>query len=523
MGHVAERETGILHFSQSESSLEHCIESNFHVSKSERFTFWNQLGNYPYNQIRKNIARFVSKKISGKTIGRNLIAKKAEDLMVDARCHLYHDRTQGDSGFWSTLEKALLRALLDCSLYSRYLEPTDPLKYEGIKLFPDESPELAAVLDYASVNWAVPLEEMITTRIGRSLLRSYAQDAREAIYCALNTEGMTVNLFRIKLRALWMVRAQFYFDVRDHEQPYPIYRYTIDYHLPHTRISDEISSRQFIGPEKRNSLVNESQFDEIFNIHRQDRSSDDRCDIFDFYHENGMASADYYFERQMDQLYRIVLFYQELEAVGITSDDDDHLDGELSVIPERLRRIIYDDYAYRQYLLRRRRSEMLSNDNDGQHDIRQSLGNKARVWEEYFILLGSPANRQHTVTNTTSTTSTTTISPTTTDRSTSKKGSFCVNKYGKHFKGRTFSDNSESDEDYQTGNNGLNWFKQSCLEKEYNYYETSSIDKFFISSPNIKQYLQQEIKTPENYFGFVAYDENPNNLVDQEKYIIQFI
>lgn len=84
---------------------------------------------------------------------------------------------------------------------------------------------------------------MIRTRKGRALLREYAREAQEMIYCALNSEkAMSVDYFRRKLRALWIRRAEIFYDGRNEKHPYPGYLYTIDRTMPHTIINDEFMS-----------------------------------------------------------------------------------------------------------------------------------------------------------------------------------------------------------------------------------------------------------------------------------------
>lgn len=83
------------------------------------------------------------------------------------------------------------------------------------------------------VDWQVPLRDMIRTRNGRSLLRSYANDARNIVECILNSTTDYDSL-RFSLRVVWNRRAELFYDARENEYPYIPHRYTPDYTAPHT-------------------------------------------------------------------------------------------------------------------------------------------------------------------------------------------------------------------------------------------------------------------------------------------------
>lgn len=82
-------------------------------------------------------------------------------------------------------------------------------------------------------------------------------------------------------------------------------------------------------------------------------------DLFEDYKKFNMSKAAYYFEKQLDQLYLIVFYIQELHASGIRSDEEDFYERTVpyEVMSEPLQAIVYDDAEYSEYLLRRRKIE----------------------------------------------------------------------------------------------------------------------------------------------------------------------
>lgn len=136
-----------------------------------------------------------------------------------------------------------------------------------------------------------------------------------------------------------------------------------------------------------------------------------------------MSNADYYLQTHINQFYRIIFFFNDLNMCG---EDDDNKDG--LVISGELLRILYDDKVYRDYLPLLRsylKSIKISN-------VESFLTGD----EEDLIYMLSLPNVEHTTfTSSTTTSSSTTLSFTSTTsmyKLSKRKGSICKNKYGKN-------------------------------------------------------------------------------------------
>lgn len=89
------------------------------------------------------------------------------------------------------------------------------------------------VMDFILVDWPYSLIDMIRTNRGRALLRRFAEDAENALECALDFDDSS-NFFRFVIRLLWKRRAQRYFDVHNTVFPYVFHYYTMDHRIPYT-------------------------------------------------------------------------------------------------------------------------------------------------------------------------------------------------------------------------------------------------------------------------------------------------
>lgn len=360
---------------------------------------------------------------------------------------------------------------------------------------------------------------------GRALLRKFASDAMAKLHCAFGP--IDTLRFRIFIRAMWMRRARLYFDGRNEEVPYIEHRYTIDDRVPHTygNIEDLFGNRRFVNFNDRNGLS--ANLGQILYIHHRDRVGHDRYDVYNRYLINGMSEAEYYFEYQIDQFYRLLFFAQELIERGIVTDNDDFYEGAIPYdqVPKDLQLIVGDEYdldfIYRDYLWTRRRNEERIVDNE--NVIRQNLARTARVREEYLVLLFETPSTSGITKSTTSTTTTTTTTATTSlttvsyEKTSKRKGSVYSNKYGKHFKKwpRTLFPDSCCDDGGQSSNaKDLSNFTDSCLRKHYDYNVTSIQDIVFVACSLMRETReQQKIKTKNVYFGHIVKNDNSNQLL----------
>lgn len=204
--------------------------------------------------------------------------------------------------------------------------------------FVDETPELAEVLDYILVDWPTSLHEMIRSRDGRALLRAYAEESFIALINALRSVSSN-NYFRIYLRIMWMHRAEHYFDGYNADLQYIPYRYTLDYPFPHTYLDINLfNNRSAQVFSDRNPTV--PYLDRILNMYARNSPA---------YKRGPMTSSQYYFERHIDQFFRILFFQFELENCNIF---EDNFNGTIpyDVVPEEFQALLYDDEVYRNYI-----------------------------------------------------------------------------------------------------------------------------------------------------------------------------
>lgn len=170
---------------------------------------------------------------------------------------------------------------------------------------------------------------MIQSRLGRAVLRRYSHHAQMALECALRA-GFDNNLFRLLVRTFWLLRAYEFYDARN-RPAYMEYHYTMNNLRPHMigdlSIFETKKSQNFL---ERNPPVLRSQIDKILNIHVVNGPGyEGEYDIYAEYNKTGMSSADYYLEDHINQFYRILFFFMELDARGLSTDEDDIYDGPI--------------------------------------------------------------------------------------------------------------------------------------------------------------------------------------------------
>lgn len=147
----------------------------------------------------------------------------------------------------SKLQTAMEKVLVDCSVGN---------------YFPNERPSYGNVLNFILVDWPTPLEDMIRTRNGRSLLGTFANDAIMAIDCAMSNIINVEWSLRGLTRLYWIRRALKYFDAHDTESPYPRHRYTQEEGLT----VDSFHNRRDKSFDDRNPPASPKDTDRILNI-----------------------------------------------------------------------------------------------------------------------------------------------------------------------------------------------------------------------------------------------------------------
>lgn len=151
-----------------------------------------------------------------------------------------------------------------------------------------------------------------------------------------------------------------------------------------------------------------------------------------------MSSAEYYLEDHINQFYRVLFFFMELQRNNISaSQQDAHEGGALPdhVLPEGLQDILCNDTFYQNYLLEQRRSKVTLG--DPENVSVQNLANRtSRVREEdlmWLDMMDNPSSGD-VFSYTTSTTTTTPHTTTTTAKyHSSKKARYCEKDEIEHF------------------------------------------------------------------------------------------
>lgn len=282
------------------------------------------------------------------------------------------------------------------------------------------------------VNWPYLREQMLSLRSRRALLRRYVEDSLNILGSVYSCDRH--SYFQYNLRLFWRRRAQLFFDALNNLNPYINHIYTLQNPHPHVRF--DTSQLNLYMEDFQNPLARQSQLDRILYIYSgssRDPNGDPN-EFFHLYERYGISSADYYFESHRSLFYRILFFFLELQARGIRTDEDDTYEGSIpfDVVSEEIQAIVYNDTAYRNYLLSLRRDAFRIGDAD---DIYvRSLRTLGRFREEDLVMLfweciKNNADEFVNAVTTTSTTSTTT--KTTTSSSTSTTLKYQKSKKGK--------------------------------------------------------------------------------------------
>lgn len=385
----------------------------------------------------------------------------------------------------------------------------DIMAEADVPIFEDEANfEIAEVLNYILVIWPFKLDNMIRTQSGRTTLRRYADNALAALEKALKIYD-NFDDFRLTLRIFWFDRARRFYD-NDSESRYIPYRFTLNNPRPHVKGDlGPFLIRTAMSFNIRNPSLPKWNLYKILGIHQADRPGHGEFDIFAIYEKQGLTSAEYYFENQIIQFYRILFFFLELRIWGISGDELPY-----DSIPEEILAILYDDDAYSAYLIRERIYNELV-ESDTQNNIRQNLARTARVYEEILLVwrmnVQSTSGWQIRSTSprstifTTSETSTNTLSTTPQSRKRSKKGSIFFNQFGKHFDKlpkTAFPDDSCSNE-YKTSNTKNSKMFVCMRLLKCNIYHTKNVTRE-------KSFFYSRFHTPQlkvanyNYYGYIT-------------------
>lgn len=393
-------------------------------------------------------------------------------------------------------------------------------QYIALPKFPYELPTFSIILNYILVNWLFPLDQIIQTREGRSVLRRYADQALETLMCVLPRDDQ--QIFRLLIRVLWTRRAHQYFD--DYEGtslfPYPPHFFTADFTIPQPHMARSLYDihmaflRNEPRPFSERSLpASLEDVNRILDVHFPDGPGyNNEADIFSMYARFGMSSADYYFESHNDQFYRVLFFILELRARGITTDEEDTYDSPLPVdlMPPEIQAILYSDDLYSIYLMRLRQLYGSCNGTV----LRQNLERSSRVQEEYlieFLITERPTSHIYYVTTTSTTSSTsTTIAPTVTtttetpvDRK-GKRGRLYLCECERHFVKKPrktfpesccFHGNSDS--------SAFDELTDSCLKQQFNYNVTSPNDLVLATCSALRK-LHEQKQIKDVSFGFIT-------------------
>lgn len=262
----------VLHFTENKVSLSECIED---------YDLFNGFQFNGVTRVKKDISNLAAEKFSGKT--RTMAAVKVEVLLLIEKLKKgkYHTSINNQIP-WIQLQEGLEDALESCSdKVNNESEEHD--EHQPLPTFEGESPEISQVLNYILVDWPHSLNQMIRTRNGRALLEKYAFFAQDALECALAVDDY-FDFFGLSLRAMWLRRAQLYFDDRN-DQPYIIHRYSMTSDEPYTTSNIEIfATRSVHNFNNRNPLLKERFYlDKILNTHVASLiGNENDIDIFEY-------------------------------------------------------------------------------------------------------------------------------------------------------------------------------------------------------------------------------------------------
>lgn len=148
-----------------------------------------------------------------------------------------------------------------------------------------------------------------------------------------------------------MSRARLYFDGRKRQQPYINHLFRI-HPYPQTFYDQTgLNNRRQIDFRIRNPPMLQVSVNSILRIHVDDYTGHGEDDIYRDYVMRGMSSAEYYFERHIDQFYRTLFFFFELQSRNIEDIEfESNIEMIRSSLPRYINEMLYLDQAYGYYL-----------------------------------------------------------------------------------------------------------------------------------------------------------------------------
>lgn len=459
---------GLLHFGQNETTLSECIEN--HAAFKHSLKFQN-------HDIKTSIANTIAERLSGNTASKTDVVRKVNVVI---------ERSIDEGEVIDVLRASTLikDAVVECSdeVYDNPITSSvreidrNQLSREALPYFIEEIPEVGLLLDYILVNWPYSLRSMISTRSRRALLRSYVEDVLEILECAHSCNLMVL------LQRYWSRRAQLFFDDLNIQFPYIDHIYTEDHRAPHTHGDTSLFvDRDIEYFYTRNRVLSVSNIDKVLNVGSTDTPRIGN-DVFYNHDRTTMDSDDYYYEFHLNQLYRILLFFIELKARGIATDQDDIYEGPLpdTIIPAEIQAIVFNNNVYRNYLSSRTRFELrLQPENGNLLSLTRCFCYREEDPINIIMLFWKRTkNRIFSTTTTFTTTSTTSYAMSTTPKyEESKKGK---GKFFKYFTGKCFLKST----------------------RKFNYVSNQNINEKSNTRGSKELKNSQHLKTTDGYYGY---------------------
>lgn len=346
-------------FSINQISLAKCIEE--HLLKIDD-------PYYKENGVANVLAVAIANRFAGKMMVNQVFEIKTNSLYYDISKKRLHSLK--DHFVHPPLQFAMKKVLRYCAndvyklpyvpisenelsmIESQKNRNLDDLDLPLIPIFESEPRDLANLLDYILVDWTLPLHTMIRSGSGRTTLRNYIKNVQMILNCSLNLIIDRNHIRNLVLRN-WMHRAQLYFDVNAPVH-YIIYRYNIERGVFTYFDIKKFSNRISLNLNDRNPLVPRSNVDNFLRIHEFDRPPFVEDDFFSNYEQNGMTSAEYYFQTHLDQFYQILLCFQELHKNGIITDLDDIYPDSIPfrLLQKYYQEMLYNDVIYHKIIQR---------------------------------------------------------------------------------------------------------------------------------------------------------------------------
>lgn len=272
-------EWGLVHFNINYGQLLKCMEEN---------PLWNDIDFDIDPLVRKYIARYLTSRFTYESTTQidNTIVELIDQIDRGGNIEFVHYprlRVQ--------FERGIRKIVLNCSEES--VSNRESSEYQELPHFVNARDNFEDLMNLILVNWPFPLRTMLSTRVRRSVLRSYAEQALRLLEAYYDGD---VLLFEANLRSEWEARAQIFFDGESLTLPYINHLFSLDRNTSYTRDSPNLFIRRRNEDfEVRNPPVLNSQRDTVLDILR---IHEDLGDVGTYrrYANRVMSSSDYYFE-----------------------------------------------------------------------------------------------------------------------------------------------------------------------------------------------------------------------------------